>query len=155
VNNSNPADCSAPLMRFILPTARSDLSPHTRVYLTRYVPLPGFLNLLVVFSSNHPVVLFHTTGTHGMSSTEFSPRTSHHTFIGYDTCHFRLVFTGEGTSANSVELPPSTYPKVHKGQMKHPQQASTLKSVHFPHRCYSMKAADTLLSILTPSLRSV
>ena len=33
-------------MRFFLPTARSNLSPQTRVYLTRYVPLTGFLNLI-------------------------------------------------------------------------------------------------------------
>jgi hypothetical protein len=67
------ADCSAPLMRFLFPTARNDLSLLTRVYLTRYVPLSGFLNLLVVYSSHRPEALFHAPNTHGIHPAEFSP----------------------------------------------------------------------------------
>jgi hypothetical protein len=36
------------------------------VYLTQYVPLSGFRNLLAVSSSNHPEAFFHASSTHGV-----------------------------------------------------------------------------------------
>jgi hypothetical protein len=84
MDKSSPADYSAPLMRFHFPTAQAIQVHLPRVYLTRYVPFPGFLNLLVVYSSNCGVVLSRTTCTHGIRSTEFSPRTLCPTLVEYD-----------------------------------------------------------------------
>jgi len=57
-----------------LPLQREALRVHlTRVYLTRYGPPSGFLNLLTVCSSLRPVALFHATGTLGVSLWRFPP----------------------------------------------------------------------------------
>jgi len=51
----------------------SSWSPLSRVCLARYVPLPGFRNLLAAFSSSNLVGLFHPTDTRGiLSSRAFS-----------------------------------------------------------------------------------
>lgn len=51
----------------------SSRSPLTRVCLARYVPLPGFLNLLAACSSSNLVGLFHPTDIPGiLSSRAFS-----------------------------------------------------------------------------------
>jgi hypothetical protein len=52
-----------------------------RAYLPRYVPLPGFLNLLAVYSSNRHVVLFRTTRTLGIRPAECSPRMKHRILV--------------------------------------------------------------------------
>jgi hypothetical protein len=57
----------------LIPYSANNLSPLTRVYLTRYVPLTGFLNLLAAYSSDCAMVLFHTMSTHGICSAELSP----------------------------------------------------------------------------------
>jgi hypothetical protein len=53
----------------------------TWVYLTQYVPFTGFLNLLTVYSLNHPAALFHATSTYGVHPTEFSPWKQHCPFV--------------------------------------------------------------------------
>jgi hypothetical protein len=54
------------------------------ICLIQYVPLPGFLNLLAVYSSNRFGVLFHTPYTHGIHPSEFSPREQHLLLIEFD-----------------------------------------------------------------------
>jgi hypothetical protein len=79
------ADNSAPLMRFCLPFSAQTIRVHsTRACLTRYVPLSGFLNLLVAYSSNRPEALFHASDAHGIFPAEFSPRIQHRTFVRID-----------------------------------------------------------------------
>jgi hypothetical protein len=48
-------------------------SPLTRVYLTRFVPSSGFLNLLTAYSSPYLVALFHATDACGVLPPELSP----------------------------------------------------------------------------------
>jgi hypothetical protein len=60
-------------MRFGFPLAQVRRVYLTRVYLTRYVSLTGFLNLLVTYSSKYLVALFHATRTCGIHPSEFSP----------------------------------------------------------------------------------
>jgi len=45
-------------------------SPLPRVYLTRYVPPSGFLNLLTVYSADHLAGLFHPADTPGISTLQ-------------------------------------------------------------------------------------
>jgi hypothetical protein len=52
---------------------------------TQYVPPSGFLNLLTVYSSNCPVILFHITSTCGIPPSECSPWKQHRTFIRFDS----------------------------------------------------------------------
>jgi len=52
-----------PLLPYSVVSVRS---PLTRVYLARYVPLPGFLNLLAAFSSDSLAGLFHPADTPGI-----------------------------------------------------------------------------------------
>jgi len=51
------------------------------VYLTQYGPLTGFLNLLAVFSLNHPMTLFHATSTYGFHPPESSPQKQHQLLV--------------------------------------------------------------------------
>jgi hypothetical protein len=54
-------------MEFYVPTASSAHGVHLpRVYLTRYIPLAGFLNLLAAYSSAHLAGLFHPADTPGI-----------------------------------------------------------------------------------------
>jgi hypothetical protein len=55
-----------------------------RVYLTRYVPLSGFLNLLAVYTLIHPEALFHAPGTYGVHPSELSPWKQHRTLVEID-----------------------------------------------------------------------
>jgi len=56
-------------------------SPLPRACLTRYVPLPGFLNLLAAYSSLHLAGLFHPADTPGISpSRAFSSRRAERLF---------------------------------------------------------------------------
>jgi hypothetical protein len=57
---------------------------NSRVYLARYVPLSGFLNLLAVYTLNCPEALFHAPGTHGVHPAGFSPRKQHRPLIRFD-----------------------------------------------------------------------
>lgn len=59
------------LLRFFLPIARNSSSLLIWVYLSQYVPLLGFLNLLAICSSNCPVALFHATSTCGIPLQSF------------------------------------------------------------------------------------
>jgi len=93
----------------------------TRVYLARYVPLSGFLNLLVVFSSNCDVVLFHTTCTHGIRPAELSPWTQHLILIEWG--HLSLLHpSSESTEVFSSESLHLIYPKAHSIRPTHSQQ---------------------------------
>jgi len=60
-------------------------------------PLTGFLNLIADNFSDHPVVLFHTTGTHGIRPTEFSPRTQLCNLVESKTSNVCIVFTDTNT----------------------------------------------------------
>jgi hypothetical protein len=61
------AGAVAPSMGFCFPSTSSDRGVHsTRVYLARYVPLPGFRNLLAAYSSPTLVGLFHPTDAPGI-----------------------------------------------------------------------------------------
>jgi len=66
----------------------------TRVCLTRYVPLSGFLNLLAVSTSNCPEALFHASGTHGVLPAEPSPWKQRLSLVGIDylACRVRFLF---------------------------------------------------------------
>ena len=59
----------------------------------------------MVYSSNRPEVLFHTSGTHGIFPAEFSPQTQHRTFIrlDYPLCLvlFLLLLSPAWKQANS------------------------------------------------------
>ena len=55
----------------LTPRIREIHSP--RVYLARFVPPSGFLNLLTVFPSPHLVALFHATDVCGVLPSELSP----------------------------------------------------------------------------------
>jgi hypothetical protein len=56
------------------PSALQESEVHsTRVYLARYVPLPGFLSLLGVYSSRNHSVLFHTDNAPGVSPSGLFP----------------------------------------------------------------------------------
>jgi len=63
----------AALMRFISLQRINERSPPTRVCLSRYVPLSGFLNLSAGYSSIRPEVLFHTSNAPGIRLPELSP----------------------------------------------------------------------------------
>lgn len=59
---------ATPSMGFLAPSSVVSVrSPLPRVCLARYVPLPGFLNLLAAYSSDHLAGLFHPADTPGIS----------------------------------------------------------------------------------------
>jgi hypothetical protein len=66
---------------------------NSRVYLARYVPLTGFLNLLAVYSSKHPEALFHAPGTHGIFPSELSPQKQHQILVELDFSMHNLSFS--------------------------------------------------------------
>jgi hypothetical protein len=72
-------------MRFFFPFSATTIRVHLpRAYLTRYVPLSGFLNLLAGYSSNRLGVLFRTPYTHGIYPSEFSPQEQHLLLVEFD-----------------------------------------------------------------------
>jgi len=78
------------------PTAHDESEVHlTRVCLTRYVPLTGFLNLLGLYSSRNLPVLFHTGDAHGISPPGRFPQRGDGTFSGHVTL---LTFSGWASS---------------------------------------------------------
>jgi len=141
-------------MRFLFPTALTIWVHLARVYLTRYVPLTGFLNLLAVSSSDCPMVLFHTMRTHGIRPTEYSPQTQHRTFVRFGHLlhphHPCRLPQGQLTWTVQSHTPESIWDKTDTNTT-----SSTSKSVHSQYRCYPILAADTLLSLLPLILRSV
>jgi hypothetical protein len=74
----------AALMRFISLQRINDRSPLTRVCLSRYVPLSGFLNLPAGYSSNRLEVLFHTSNAHGISPSRAFPSQTAHCLVDND-----------------------------------------------------------------------
>ena len=77
-------------------------STYSRVCLTRFVPLPGFFNLLAAYSSADREALFHASYTHGVL-LERVPLTSIHPPFGvppllpldeYHTNHYHGVVAG-------------------------------------------------------------
>jgi hypothetical protein len=64
-----------PLLGFPSPLAPSAWEVYlpTKLCLLRFVPSPGFLNLMTACSSQYLVALFHVTGTCGVLPSELSP----------------------------------------------------------------------------------
>jgi hypothetical protein len=92
-NQLSPADFSTPLLGFLFPfSAKQFEFTLPRICLIRYVPLSGFLNLLVVFPSNCPEALFHAPSTHGVHPAEFSPWKRHRTFVRCDYLSYIVSF---------------------------------------------------------------
>jgi hypothetical protein len=58
-----------------------------RVYLARYVPLSGFLNLLAVYSFECPGVLFHTPDTFRVRLPEFFPHQQYCNLVDHNDPH--------------------------------------------------------------------
>jgi hypothetical protein len=72
-------------MRFFFPFNATTVRVHLPwAYLTQYVPLSGFLNLLAAYSSNRFGVLFRTPYAHGIHPSEFSPREQHLLLVEFD-----------------------------------------------------------------------
>jgi len=94
-------------MRF-LSLQRETIQVHSsRACLPRYVPLSGFFNLLVIYSSNRLVVLFRTTCAHGIRSAECSPQMKYCILVRYNS----LPHTQQVSTSESVHIPLWCYPQ--------------------------------------------
>ena len=115
----------------------SSRSPLPRVCLARYVPLPGFRNLLAACSSSNLVGLFHPTDIHGIPS-------------------FRAFSSTRAVTPRRCPMPSCRYPPCGLGALGFPSIRTvaafrallTWRARSGPVGCYSSRSADALLDLI-------